>query len=557
MKTADHLPAATAWNGDAPDFNPVVPATTGAAGRIFRPCGETMRRPFRRMAALVLAFAVAMPAVASAASPNQPGERFTGLVESLNAGSARRETIAAQIYNELRGENAGEMRAALKNGLFYGSLLIQLGVVESLSMQGDLRDLYDLDLALAINRRFEVRTTILRRLPAYQLWNNERSRLAYLRYVDEDQASVNASALARLRRPPLTRRGRLDPVQDRLRADIAGMAVKMFDPITASLAYVTDPLHGIEARDAIIYYVGSALGNDPNNWREVWRTLSSDMKLANAEEIEEIRLAALATLTDLAAEALPELTAGLTFLLSLDQPLVDQAVMRAMSSLCRNAYDEAVLVSDPEFRMADGPEENAWRQRRLASAARGAGFALDAALERLDADAPALVLAATDCVGAAGSYPPLIPDPDGGLAAKRAAAAANLSRIAMDPSSAATPRLAALKALGEIGARQAVEVVGEILASPYSAPEANRDGLDVAEASVAALVAVAAGGAEGSADARSRLLLLLSDERSFPSTKAGVPPTRMGFLVMWRLQRLAKTSEISLDADFWRKRLGW
>ena len=73
----------------------------------------------------------------------------------------------------------------------------------------------------------------------------------------------------------------------------------------------------------------------------------------------------------------------------------------------------------------------------------------------------------------------------------------------------------------------------------------------MAEEAVDALCGIAAGGA------RDLLLRLLADAREYPPGKANAPPIRMGHIVMWRLQRLAKSGAIALDAEFWRSRLGW
>lgn len=482
-------------------------------------------------------------------------ERILGLVESLNAGSSRRDEVLGVIYNELRGENAGEMRAALKNGLVHGNMLVQIGVVEAMAMIGDVRDLYELELALEGNSRFDVRRAILRMLPAFQLWNNERARFAYIRYVNEGGRVRNPAALAPLRRPPFNRRGKLDPAQDLLRADLAEMTLAMFDPITASIGHIFDAVYGETAREGVVQYTGTSLGNDPRLWAEVWQTLAADLALANAGEIEEIRLAALATASDLGIEGIPLTIDRFAYLFSLGETLLDQSGLETLASMCRSAYDELDLLASEDYRIISGDQEKAWRERRAASAARLARFTIDESLKRIDD--PALTLTAINAVGVASSFPETIPDPDGALVAGRTEAASRLALSSMSPTSSISVRRASLEALGEIGSERAVGVLEEIIRSPYASPESGRNGQDIAAAAIDALARIASGAAPGASAAGRLLLALLADGREFPPVKAGVPPTKIGHLVMWRLQRLAKTSDISLDAQFWQTRLGW
>jgi hypothetical protein len=80
----------------------------------------------------------------------------------------------------------------------------------------------------------------------------------------------------------------------------------------------------------------------------------------------------------------------------------------------------------------------------------------------------------------------------------------------------------------------------------------------LAEAAIDSLRTVAIGGRNGSGtEAKEILLALLSDKRVYPAQHPGKPSTGLAHLALWRLQRLAKSTDTSLDADVWRIRLGW
>ncbi len=504
---------------------------------------------------LVLLVCCSGPGLAEDAAARS--ERIQSLVESLNAGYSRRAQVTAQIYNALRGDDAAEMRAALTDGLYHGNLLVQMGVVETMAMAGDLRDVDDLATVLETTRRFQVRTSILRFLPAFLLWNNERARLAFVRYVNEGGATGDAQALAQIQAPPLTRRGRIDPVRDELFSRIADLVIRQFDPVKTAITHVSDPLVGEEAKAAVLSYVGSALGNDPGRWQEVWQTLERDLPLANADEVEEIRMYALAALAEIGAEAQPEVIDSLNYLFSFEQPVLTQAIYKTLAAMCRSAYAELRLVNDPDFGMRSGEAESAWLERRQRSAERLALYAPEIAGKGMNNANVSVALAAIECLGAAVSYPLELLNSDGAYEEARKKAVEELALSAMSPDVTTDVRRAVITALGETGAGEAVGVVEEILASPYSRAGLTPEGEQIAESCVAALVALATGQGDGANAARNSLLDLLHDDRSFPPLKAGVPPVRMGYLVMWRLQRLASTGEISLDREFWQSRLGW
>lgn len=506
---------------------------------------------------LILAFAFSCLCGARAEDAQARAERLGGLVESLNGGYRRREEVSSQIYNEMRGENAAEMRAALKEGLFHGNLLVQLGVVESLAMFGDPGDVDDLETVLNVSDRFEVKTSILRLLPAFLLHNNERGRLAFLRHIHADKGADDVAALAPLRKPPLTRRGRYDAGLDDLALRISRMMVRQFDPIAAAIAYVNDPVLGEAARAAVLRYTGSRLGNDPTLWGGIWATLADDLNLSNRDEIEEIHLGALAALADLAAEGTAVVLEGFETLLEFDSAIITHAAMDALVHMCRFNYEKAGLVMSGDFGIADGAGEDGWRERNNASAVRLGVFTADRALRLVASVHPEIETVAVEALGAACSYPGSLPDPGGLLAEKRAEAVSTLTLLAMSPETPSAMRLAVLRALGEIGSARAVDVVREILASPYAAPEREADGLATAEASVAALARIAVEGRDGAPEARRLLLALLRDERRFASPKPEAPPIQMGHIVMWRLQRIAKLGSVSLEPEFWANRLGW
>ncbi len=500
----------------------------------------------------------ALVTVSAAAEDFQArAERIGGLVESLNTGSIKRETVVSDIYNELRGENALQMKQALKAGLYQGGLLVKLGVVESLAMLGDPRDLEDLEKTLEVSEHFAIRTTIIRLLPAFLLNNTERARIAFVRYIYEGRDTPDPAVMTPLRRPPLTRRGRYDQRQDDLALRISRIILKQFDPIGSALQHINDPLYGERARRTALAYTGSALGNNPREWNDIWQGIAIHMNPKHPEEIEEIRLAVLSAMSDMAMEGTQNVTDALDFVLSVRSPVIELGVLETLVTICRSSYERAAMVMSPEYGMEDGNEEVAWKERFLESTLRIGEYAIKTAAARLSNQEKSIALAAINCIGAAGSVPENLPGAGAILDDALPMLIRSLAQISMAPDIDSTKRKAALQSLGEIGTSSSVAVIREILNSPYASPETGADGQSIAEASVAALFAVIATGREGDADAKQLLLALLQDDRQFISPKPNVEPTLMGHIVMWRMQRLAKSGELTLDPAFWAPRLGW
>lgn len=514
-------------------------------------------RPWRTIV-LAVGLVGAFMSVSFAAEDVQGrAERIGGLVESLNTGSIKRESIVSDIYNELRGENAIQMKQALKAGLYQSGLLIKLGVVESLAMLGDPRDLDDLEKTLEVSGNFVVRTTILRLLPAFLLHNTERARIAFVRYIYEGRDTLDPAVLTPLRRPPVTRRGRYDKRQDDLALRISAIILRQFDPIGAALQHINDPLYGEQARNTVLSYTDSALGNNPREWNDIWQGIAIHIMPKHPEEIEEIRLTALSAMSDMAMEGTENVVDAMNFIFSIRNPVIELGVLETLVTICRSSYDRAAMVMSPDYGMEDGDEEMAWEKRFLESTLRIGEYALTIAAARLADREESISLAAINAVGAAGSVPENLPGAEAILDNLLPALIRSLAQISMAPDIDSTKRKAALRSLGEIGTTSSVAVIREIINSPYASPENGADGQSIAEASVAALFNIVSTGREGNGDAKQLLLALLQDDRKFISPKPNVEPTLMGHIVMWRMQRLAKSGELSLDPAYWAPRLGW
>ncbi|MCC8179599.1 MAG: hypothetical protein LIP23_01615 [Planctomycetes bacterium] len=512
------------------------------------------------------ALSVILAACAALTLPAQPvrgedararAERFDGLVESLNATSARRASITDQIYNELKGNDSREMHELLRVTLRRGNSLILQGVVEILAAHGDVRDVPNLETLLASSHSLEVKSLTLRLLPTFCL-GSERDRFNYIRYAAGYTPLAPAAVLASLRRPPLTRRGRLDPDQDRLKIRIADILASQFDPVGAALPYIDDPVFAANARATIVYYTGEALGNDPSRWRDIWFNQSSAVVPEVAWEVEEIRMSALQSLADMGAEGTPNLLQALDKLRGDAEPVLSQALFDALGTMCRTAFAEAAEMSELVFDSADAAAGDAWRNRRLASAVSLALFSATLATEVMSQGGdPARFVAAADCLGASLSFPPSFPDPAGGLESARREGMLVLQRLLMMPELGWQRRSAVVTAMGRIGLEQSAVAIDSILQSPYVSAESGGDGLRLAESAVDSLALIAASGQPGRDAARQALLALLSDPREYPPIRPGGLPVGMAHLALWRLQRMARSTETALDADFWRSRLGW
>lgn len=484
-------------------------------------------------------------------------ERFDGLVESLDAPSQRRARVLETIYNELRGPNGGEMRETLLESLSRPNSLILLGVTEALAMLGDPADVGSLGAFLATTDMMEVKTQVIRLLPAFCL-RSERARFNYISYAAGYDRVPRAGVLEPLRRPPLTRRGRLDATLERLQGRVIRVLAAQFDPVGAALAYTDDLLYGAAARRTVSHYVGTALGNDPSRWPALWASQGGDMETNAPDEVEEIRLAALMSLADMGAEGIPEVIQAFGALRNSSDEVSRQAAFDAMSVMCGTAFEVNRALAAMSFGAAEAEEAENWRRRRQASTANLVLFAVESGERVLRGDPEAAVFtSAAACLGAALAFPEGIPDPDGDLAAARAGGLDLLETLLMLPDISRERRSAVALALGDIGTARAVAALAAIIESPYCAPRLGEDGARMAEACVDALRNLAAGERPGRSEARHALVELLGDARVYPPLRAGTPPVGLAHMVLWRLQRLARSNDVSLDPDLWRERLGW
>lgn len=524
---------------------------------VFRLGAErTDRRLFRFALTISLVLSLAATSVAGESAARL--ERFDTLVESLNAPSERRAATLELIYNELRGPDSREMHYVLRESLSRSNTLILQGAIEALAMHGDSQDVSDLDAFLATSHLLEVKSLTIRMLPAFCLSGSERSRFNYIRYAAGYERVADPAVLAPLRRPPLTRRGRLDTAQERVQVRVVRALAGQFDPVAAALRYVDDRLYGRAARATVVHYTGNALGRDPGMWASLWNAPGGGAEFREPEEVEELRMAALQSLSDMGAEGLPELIDALRPLLSSREIVLRQAVFDALADMCQSAFKGYSALAEMRLGVEDSVEAEGWRRRRLDSAVNLAAFAADGAGEALIAmDADGVFEPAAACLGAALSYPDDFPDSGGVLAGAKAQGLDLLERLLFMPGIGVPQRAAAASALGVVGAARSVRALDGIINSPYCMPENGPDGLRMAEAAVDALRAVATGEHGGRAEARAVLLRLLRDTRLFPVSRPNAPPVGLAHLVLWRLQRLARSNDVALEPEIWRMRLGW
>ncbi|MCC8109413.1 MAG: hypothetical protein LIQ30_10325 [Planctomycetes bacterium] len=489
--------------------------------------------------------------------PAARAERYNGMVEALNAASNRRARVLELIYTELRGPNGREMQEVLRQALSRSNTLILQGVVEAMAMLGDPRDVTNLDALLATSDKLEVKVLVCRLLPAFCL-QSERARFNYIHYAVGYDRVPRQGILEPLRRPPLTRRGRLDSNQERLQARVIHSLALQFDPVGAALRYIDDILYSQAARQAVLYFVGNALGNDPGRWERIWSAQGDDIDVRVPDEVEEIRLVALASLADMGAEGLPEVLEAFGRLAAIGDGVILQALFDTMTAMCRTAFVEFPDLNAMQFAAEDAVEAENWRRRRLASGRNLAVFAAGSATAAIERDLdPAVFAAVVTAFGAALAYPDDFPDPDGELAAARDAGIASMEYLLMHPDLTRVKRSAVAGALGEVGTVRAVSALVSIANSPYCSPEFGDDGARFLDTVLDSLRDIAVGAHSGRDNAREALLQLLADTRMFPPIRAGAPPVGAAHMVLWRLQRLSRSNDTGMEPGLWRNRLGW
>ncbi|MDR3077384.1 MAG: hypothetical protein LBV15_01315, partial [Planctomycetota bacterium] len=440
----------------------------------------------------LLAAAGSSDGAGGAAAP----ERFDDLIESLNAPSYRRASAVEAIYKELRGPNAREMREALQGALSRRNLLIRQGAAEALAAFGSFDDMPALEALLATSGDMEVKCLILRLLPAFCLGDSERARFNFIRYATGGERLPGPNVLPPLRRPPLNRRNRLDTRREYARTQVIYAIVRQFDPVDAALRHIDSRLHSKAAEEAVLHYVGNGLGNDPSRWARLWAAQGGSMDILVPDEVAEIRMSAVLSLSDMGAEGLPEVVGAFRRIIGGGDAVLGQAVFDAMSAMAATAYGDFPLLSDMDTGGLEAAEN--WRARCLSSASALAVFAADASRGVLESPADESFFAsAASCLGRALSFPEGFPDPQGVLAAAKEGGLDCLERLLLMPDIGVGKRTAVIGALGEIGGRRAVSAVGAILASPYASPAGGSDAMRLAEAAVNSLRAAAISGPDG------------------------------------------------------------
>lgn len=514
-----------------------------------------MRRICVPLLCFLFFFCAAAPSRAEDAEAR--AERFDGLIESLNTTSGGRMPVLETIYSELRGQDGREMRETLRSALSRDNILILQGVVEVMAMLGDDRDASNLEALLATSDKLEVKAAVMRLLPAFCL-TSERARFNYINYAVGYERVARPDMLEPLRRPPLTRRGRLDPRLERLKARVVRAIASQFDPVASALRYAGDIVYGEAARAAVTHFLGNVLGSDPALWAGVWEEQGTGIDFLFPEEVEEIRLAGLSSFSDMGAEGLPEVIGAFRLLFAGGGDILRQAAFDTMAVMCRAAFDGYPALSALEWAAEDAVEAENWRRRTYSSALALAAYAAETAGSMLNGNLDtSLFTSAVECLGAALSYPAGYPDPEGVLGENRARGLDRLERMLMMWDVSPEERAAAALALGAIGAERAVTALSSIIDSPYCSPEAGTDGTNMAEAAIDALRNAAVGGQDGRDAARAALLNLLADDRVFPPLRAGAPPVGLSHMALWRLQRLARSTDTEPDAAVWKQRLGW
>lgn len=515
------------------------------------------RSPLRRWLPLACLFLAAQATPARAVDASARSERLNNLIESLNTASSRRGKAVEAIYAELRGPDSREMQEMLREALTRTNTLILQGAVEAMAMLGDVRDLPFLEAMLAVTHDIEVKNLTIRLLPAFCL-RGERARINYHRYVTDNDPMPDPRVLAPLRRPPLTRRGRLDPELDALRIRVTRTLARQFDPVATALAYVQDRNLQNAARGAVAHYVGNALGNDPVRWRDIWSSQSRSVEILVPDEMEEIAMSTLRSMSDMGAEGLPDVIESLGHLLRTADTILSQAAFDALSVMSTIAFDEVEALAEMEFDSNDEEVAAEWQRRRLRAAVDLAVFAAGHAGRVLTGGAdPARFVTAAACLGSALSFPPDFPDPDGRLEQARAEGMATLELLLMMPDLSREKRAAVILALGDIGLPRAATAIASILSSPYVSPSFGPDALRLAESAMDALRNLAVSRHEGRTEARAVLLSLLSDKREYPPVRPDSLPVGLAHMALWRLQRLARSTDTTLDPALWRSKLGW
>lgn len=489
--------------------------------------------------------------------PVWPGEDhgvlLQELVDSLNAGSRTRAQVIDKIAQELAGPNRMAMQAMLFDGLENKGLLIKLGCVEALARRGQAADAVALTKVLPLLAQTEVRIKIIRLLPAFYLHSDERLRRAFIEAVDNQQGRIDKSLLDRLRLPPESRRGRFLPEQDEMRLIVERAIAGQLDPIATIIA---QPDRGPSAREAISRYAGQTLGRDPAQWGTVWKQEGIRDNLPGATDLEEITLAALETLGEVGAEGTPAVLDDFRRLLSRNDDKTDTAALETLTQMCDNSRTSIAPAVDPsKLRERDKPladAEAAWRARRLKDADALSAMAFETAMARLDAKSPDVRAAAAICLASA--WPP---QENGKDDAQRALAATQLCfRLAL-PNEEPKVRRAIVAALGKLPGLETVDTLNRLLDSPYVDASQGRDAMALTIAVAEALAEIALSSGPGNIQARQALLSRLGDDRKLSGGQDGNLSVTVGHVILWRLQRIAKTGEAERNPDFWRLRMGW
>ena len=484
------------------------------------------------------------------------------LVESLNATTSGRTVVVKKIANELKEANRNILYNMLLEYLDNSSLLIQIGIVESLARSGKIEALPVLCRHLRLVPHTEVRLSILRLLPAFLFFDDERTRLNYINQIETQHEELTGDLIILLRQPPVSRRGRFSPQLDQIRLQIITAAGSQLDPVSALLAEMKINDSRYLARKSLLWYLGDMLGKDDSLWLDNWLNRNQNGKVLREDDLEEISLAAMRLLANIGAEAFPETVSGFIHVFSKKNNTLEVAVFETMSSMAKTAEyitrSQVNLVSREHNKELIDLENN-WRNRIIMSANLFYAFAFDKSYSGVGSNMSDIRVAAVLCMAA--SSPEPLPEDDAAMAkekqARREKAALLLRRVFIFPEETYEVRKSVAIALGLLADPITVETLKLLINSPYIINLQARESTGLANAIIDSLVKIATSNSPGNKEARMVLLELLDNKTKFPTEKPGLSPVTISHLTLWRLQIIGKSSNGTFDVDFWKKHLNW
>lgn len=486
----------------------------------------------------------------------QKRARVQQLIRQLDTSAPRRVGPATELQQAARGDGRDLVLAELNRALGLDNEQLREGVIDTLGLIGDPRSIPTITWQMRFDPHPIVRRQGLLQLPTF-LVRDLRLREGVREALVAETYAVTDRIRGILRRGgmgdvPETFDPSFQALRDSVREGIAGQ----LDPVGSVIDGFRSPRDRYHAQRTLSIFFSKSMGENADEWREVWHTLESDPATLRIypglRGMEGVQISACRILADIGAEGTESVCAKLQRLIRLNRPDTRETALRTLVTLAElsqaslPAHRRRIAAIRTQSRYET---ELVWHQRRVESAERLQALAWDSGRAKVASSSETFRALAYRAL-AAGAPPE---------ERERSAEAVQILhdiRIAGTDSAVALRAMA--EALGRIGTEAAVQELAGLAARRSHTEQRTdwRTEYRVVSAALEALAGLAVTpDRPGAAAAFEELLALRGEEtrlRGGPVRGGQKQGPSIGEIALYHLSVLTELRDPDATADVWR-----